>query len=122
MVMRYTTIAAAAGLIAAFTVASADAAPRHRVHIVEGRGHTVYTYTDEYGRRRTRVIIQKRSYLDPGTVSLPSDRPRFDYIEGPNQHASRVLDNTAFGNNQTALPNNWTLPFWNNPYLSGDWR
>jgi hypothetical protein len=122
--MRMTRIAAALALTAGLGLiaASAEAAPRKYVRIVEGGGRTVYTYIDEYGRRRTRVIIQRRSYLDPGTAALPSDRRELDYIERPNQRASGVLDNTAFGSNQTALPNNWTLPFWNNPYISGGWR
>jgi hypothetical protein len=119
--MRTTTLAAALALAAAcgLTLAPAEAAPRHRVTIVEGRGQTVYSYTDENGRRHTRVIIQKRSYLDPGTAALPSDRRELDYIVRPNERASDVLDNTAFGGNQTALPNNWTLPFRDNPYIGG---
>jgi hypothetical protein len=119
--MRITTLAAALALAAAcgLTVAPADAQQRQRVSIVEGRGQTVYTYTDENGRRRTRVLIQRRSYLDPGTASLPSDRRELDYISRPNQHATSVLDNTAFGSNQSALPDNWTLPFRNNPSLNG---
>jgi hypothetical protein len=28
-----------------------------------------------------------------------------------------VLDNTAFGGNQSALPNLWTLPGKNNPFV-----
>jgi hypothetical protein len=117
--MRSNTMTAV--LIAAaavgFCVSAADAAPRQRVTIVEGRGQTVYTYTDEYGRRRTRVIIQKRSYLDPGTESFPGERSVHDYGHLPTQHPSRVLDNTAFGTNQTALPGPFTLPSKNNPWL-----
>ena len=121
--MRITTLAVALalGVACGLTVASADAAPRQRVTIVEGPGQTVYTYTDRNGRKHTRVIIRKRSYLDPGTAALPSDRRELDYIVRPNQHGTGVLDNTAFGGNETALPNNWTLPFPDNPYISG-WR
>ena len=56
------------------------------------------------------------------TAALPSDRNALDYITRPNQHATEVLDNTAFGTNQSALPGAFTLPFWNNPYLSGGYR
>jgi hypothetical protein len=117
--MRFQRIAAAAALAAAFglTLASADAAPRKRVVIVEGRGQTVYTYTDEYGRRHTRVIIQRRSYLDPGTESFPGERSVHDYAHLPTQHPTRVLDNTPAGSNQTALPGPFTLPSRNNPWL-----
>ena len=117
--MRITMLAAALALTAAcgLSLAPAEAAPRQRVTIVEGRGQTVYTYTDENGRRRTRVIIQKRSYLDPGTESFPGERSVHEYAHLPTQHPSRVLDNTAFGTNQTALPGPFTLPSRNNPWL-----
>jgi len=119
--MRFNTITAALALAAGLGVgmASADAAPRQKVRIVEGGGQTVYSYIDENGRRRTRVIIQRRSYLDPGTAALPSDRRALDYVQPPTQHPARVLDNTAFGTNQTALPGPFTLPFKDNPYLFG---
>jgi hypothetical protein len=119
--MRITTLAAALALAAAcgLTLASAQAAPRKVVRVVEGSGQTVMVYRDENGRRRTRVIIQKRSYLDPGTAALPSDRRELDYVTNPTQRPSRVLDNTAFGSNQSALPGPFTLPFKDNPYLSG---
>ncbi len=117
--MRAKQIVAAVMLAAAFglTIATTEAAPRKRVVIIEGRGQTVYTYTDEYGRRRTRVIIQRRSYLDPGTESFPGERSVHDYAHLPTQHPTRVLDNTAFGTNQTALPGPFTLPSRNNPWL-----
>jgi hypothetical protein len=112
------SIAAAVALVAGLglTAASAQTAPRRTV-IVEGRGQTVYTYTDEYGRRHTRVIIQRRSYLDPGTESFPGERSVHDYAILPTQYPSRVLDNTVFGTNQTALPGPFTLPSKNNPWI-----
>lgn len=115
--MGLTHIAAGLALAAAFglTAAPADAAPRKRVEVA--RGHTVYVTRDENGRRRTRIIIQKRSYLDPGTEPLPSDRNQFDYVSRPTQHATEVLDNTVFGGNQTALPGPFTLPSRNNPWI-----
>jgi len=42
------------------------AAPKKRV-VVDARGHTVFVSRDEDGRTRTKIIIQRRSYLDPGT-------------------------------------------------------
>ena len=117
--MRMTRIAAALALAGGLGLiaASADAAPRKYVRIVEGGGRTVYTYTDEYGRRHTRVIIQRRSYLDPGTESFPGERSVHDYAILPTHHAGRTLDNTAFGGNQTALPGPFTLPSRNNPWI-----
>lgn len=110
--------AAAIALIGALSLlaAPADAAVKKK-RVIHSREDTVFISRDENGRTHTRVIIQKRSYLDPGTGALPADRSAYGYIELPNQHASGVLDNTSFGTNQTALPNQWTLPFKDNPWL-----
>jgi hypothetical protein len=86
--------------------------------VVYNRDRTVQVTRDEDGRTRTRIIIQKRSYLNPGTETFPGEHGRnTDYVERPNQRASGVLDNTVFGSNQTALPGPWTLPSKNNPWL-----
>jgi len=81
------------------------------------RGNTVFTSRGEGGRTRTRIIIQKRSYLDPGTEAFPGERSDHGYAFQPTNHASSVLDNTVFGGNDTALPGPFTLPSKNNPWL-----
>jgi hypothetical protein len=70
-------------------------------------------------RTRTKIIIQKRSYLDPGTETFPGENLGNNYAQLPNQRASSVLDNTIFGlsNTQSPLPGPWTLPGKNNPWL-----
>jgi hypothetical protein len=103
--------AGALGLLAA----PAGAAPKKK-RVITSQGHTVFVSRDENGRSRTRIIIQKRSYLDPGTEPLPSERNTLDYIDNPNQRASSVLDNTAFGDRGT-LPGPFTLPSRRNPWL-----
>jgi hypothetical protein len=107
--------AAAVGLL----VLPADAAPKKKNSeiVYDSRGHTVFTSRDEDGRKRTRIIIQKRSYLDPGTEVLPGDENDHDYALLPDQKPTSVLDNTAFGSNQTALPGPFDLPGRNNPWL-----
>ncbi len=102
--------AGALGLLAA----PAGAAPKKKSY--SNRDHTVSVTRDENGRTRTRIIIQKRSYLDPGTEPLPSERNVLNYIDTPTQRASSVLDNTAFGDRGT-LPGPFTLPSRNNPWL-----
>ena len=118
---------AAAGLLAfagalAFLAASADAqtSPTKKRTVVYNRDRTVVVTRDEDGRTRTRVIIQKRSYLDPGTETFPGERVgNTGYIENPNQRAGSVIDNTSAGllNTQSALPGPWTLPFKSNPWI-----
>jgi hypothetical protein len=97
----------------------ADAQAKKKT-VVYNRDRTVQVTRDEDGRTRTRIIIQKRSYLDPGTETFPGEHGRnTDYVENPNQRASSVLDNTPFGlsNTQSPLPGPWTLPSKNNPWL-----
>ena len=121
--MRLKTAAAAIALIGAvgltlgLLAAPADAAPKKKARVVHTHGNTVYVSRDENGRKRTRIIIQKRSYLDPGTETFPGERGDHDYAQLPTHHAGGVLDNTAFGNNQSALPGPFTLPFKDNPWL-----
>jgi len=106
----------------ALLAASADAQTSQTKNrtVVYNRDRTVIISRDEDGRTRTRVIIQKRSFLDPGTETFPGERVRnTGYVENPNQRASSVIDNTSAGllNTQSALPGPWTLPSKNNPWL-----
>ena len=116
--MRLKFFATAFAVIAAMALlaASADAAPKKKP-VVDARSHTVFLSRDEDGRTRTKIIIQKRSYLDPGTETFPGENTGNNYAQFPNQHATSVLDNTTFGSNQSALPNMWTLPGRHNPWV-----
>ncbi len=116
--MRLKHLAVAVAFVGAFGLlaAPADAAPKKK-RIVMGNRHTVFISRDEDGRTRTKIIVQRRSYLDPGTEVLPGDEHNHDYQSLPNQSAFSVLDNTPFGNNQTALPGAFTLGSKNNPFL-----
>jgi hypothetical protein len=104
-----------AGLLAMPAVAAPKKKPTAVVY--DTRGHTVFTSRGEDGKTHTRIIIQKRSYLDPGTEVLPGSQHDTDYASLPSQHANSVLDNTAFGTSQSPLPGPFTLPGNNNPYL-----
>jgi hypothetical protein len=94
-----------------------DAQTKNKKPVVTNRDHTVQVSRDEDGRTRTRIIIQKRSYLDPGTQTFPGERIGSDYAWLPNHRASGILDNTTFGGHTTSLPGPWTLPFKSNPWL-----
>jgi hypothetical protein len=119
---------AAAGLLAfagalAFLAASAEAQTnqtKKKSTIAYNRDRTVVVTRDEDGRTRTRVIIQTRSYLDPGTETFPGERVgNTGYIENPGQYAGSVINNTSAGlyNTSSALPGPWTLPFKSNPWI-----
>src|SRR5262245_60719415 len=61
--------------------------------VAYNRDRTVFVSRDEDGRTRTRIIIQKRSYLDPGTEVFPGERVgNTGYIANPNQRAGSVID------------------------------
>ena len=97
--------------------ANAQTDQKKKKTVVSNRDNTVQVSRDEDGRTRTRVIIQKRSYLDPGTETFPGERGDHDYAVLPNHRASGVLDNTTFGGHTTSLPGPWSLPSKNNPWL-----
>jgi hypothetical protein len=117
--MRLKVVATAFAVVAAIGLLAlpAGAAPKKKRTVVTAHGSTVFVSRDEDGRTRTRIIIQRRSYLDPGTEVMPGDRRDHDYAFLPNHSATSVLDNTAFGRNQSALPGPFDLPSKNNPFL-----
>jgi hypothetical protein len=116
--MRLKAAAAAIAVIGALGLlaAPADAAPKKK-QVVYSNGQTVFVSRGEDGRTRTRIIVQRRSYLDPGTETFPGERGDHDYAVLPNHRADGVLDNTVFGSNQLPLPGPWTLPGKNNPWI-----
>jgi hypothetical protein len=105
MRLKFVAVTLAALGTLALMAAPASAQSSERRITSSARGDTVYTTRDEDGRTRTRVIIQRRSYLDPGREVLPGSRRDNDYATSlANGRATSVLDNTAFGSNRTALP------------------
>jgi hypothetical protein len=116
--MRSKLIATALAVACAIAMlaAPADAATKKK-RVVTGTGHTVYVSKDERGRKRTRIIVQKRSYLDPGTETFPGENTGQSYAMSPTHTASGVLDNTIFGISTLALPGPFTLPGKDNPWI-----
>jgi hypothetical protein len=72
------TAACAAFLAAGLLTEKASAQSGQRTY---GRNSTVITVQDENGRRRTRVVVNRRSYLDGGTEVLPGERHFHDYAQ-----------------------------------------
>jgi len=118
--MRSKLLAAALAVTAAtllLAVPADAAAKKKRVVVSANRQHTVFVSRDEDGKTHTRIIIQKRSYLDPGTETFPGENTGNGYAWSPNHRADGVLDNTIFGSNETALPGPFTLPLKSNPWI-----
>lgn len=85
--------AALASLAMVLATASADAAPRKRAMVQRGAGAppTVFVSRGEDGRTRTRIIVQRRSYLDGGTEVLPGQRKFTDYVNPPFYRPTDIL-------------------------------
>ena len=83
----------ACSILVAALAPVAEAQTRKRV-VVQQRvagTPTVYVSREEDGRRRTRIIVQRRSYLDAGTEVKPGQRKFTDYAIPPNYSAFDVL-------------------------------
>src|SRR6478752_7014775 len=74
--MRVMAIAVVAA-VAVGALSTADAAPRKRQYVQAAPAYvpatTYVMHRDEQGRTRTKVLVQKRSYLDGGTEVMPGD-------------------------------------------------
>lgn len=102
-------LAGLAIVMAAVLCAPPADAQTERKRVVRNMDGTVVRSRDEDGRSRTRIIIQRRSYLDPGTEVLQGERNYTDYVMSPTYSPNSVLNNTAFGSRGT-LPGPWDLP------------
>ncbi len=72
--MRLMALAVAAAVAAcAVSTANAQSERRRVVQPQPTAGTTYVRHTDEYGRTRTKILVQKRSYLDGGTEVMPGD-------------------------------------------------
>ncbi len=105
---------AAVGLLAA--PADAQQQPKKK-RVYYNRDHTVFVSRDENGRKRTKIIVQKRSYLDPGTEPLPSERNTLDYVQIPGQRADSVLNHTIFSSDRGRMFDPFDLPSTRNPWV-----
>ena len=115
--MRLKHLAVAVVLVGILGLLAPSYAASKKKQVYYNRDRTVVISRGENGRTRTRIIIQKRSYLDPGTEPLPSERNSLDFVENPDQRADSVLNHMIFGSDMTALPGPFTLPSRRNPWL-----
>src|SRR5436853_1628988 len=93
-------------------VAPANAQTRQRV-AADG---TRYTVVDESGRTRTKIVVQKRSFLDGGTEVLPGTMPSTTNIMPFGSSPLALIENTNFGGIRHPVPGPYDLPGKSNPY------
>ena len=110
-------MAATAALVIVATSA-ADAATRKRPagQDVYNAPPTVFTSRDESGRTRTKILVQKRSYLDGGTEVMPGDLSAGNYFQLPTQHPMSALGRNDITNPLGPIPDPWYLPGKDNPW------
>ena len=116
----------AMAVVAAFAVGAvsiADAAPRKK-QVVDPQpgqgstqGSTVVTSRDERGRVRTKILVQKRSYLDGGTEVMPGDiqSHQTNFIDMHQNIRSAVSNDNIVPGRPIKDP--FFLPGKNNPYF-----
>jgi hypothetical protein len=111
----------ALAVVAAFAVgamSTASAEPRRR-QVVEGQpgpGATTIVSRDERGRTRTKILVQKRSYLDGGTEVMPGDiqSHQSNFIDMYQRPTSAIANDSVVPNHP--IPDPFFLPGKNNPY------
>jgi hypothetical protein len=110
----------AVAFVAAFAAGASPAAfaqSNPRLQRVEpmAPGSTTIITRDEFGRTRTRIMVQKRSYLDGGTEVMPADNINGFRSQFMAHRPSSVLDKTS-----ADRPGWWNDPFFlpgkRNPY------
>ena len=99
--------AAVAAAIALSSAAEAATRKTPMVAPAQPGQRTVYTYTDESGKRRTKIIVQKRSYLDAGTTVLPGQRKYNDYATQPFRDPFDALGPGRMGYERSPLGMRW---------------
>jgi len=107
------TAALCFGLIL-FGLAAAPAQAQTRQHVVVDG--TRVTTTDENGRTRTRIVVQRRSFLDGGTEVLPRSQRSTDYINPWSAPPLAIVENTQIGGQRFPLPGPFDLAGRDNPY------
>jgi hypothetical protein len=107
-------IAAAAAMAFAGGQAGAETVTKRTV----ARGdRTVITSRDESGRTRTKIIVNRRSFLDPGKEVFPGENR---YNDGPALVYQPTFSGgtdrgTVFDRGQPPLPGRFDLPSKDNP-------
>jgi hypothetical protein len=112
--MRLGLLLAAAATLA-LTSGQAGAETVTKRTVVRG-DRTVIITRDESGRTRTKITVNRRSFLDPGKEVFPGENR---YNDGPAlvyQPAFSSSNNgTIFDRGQPPLPGLFELPFNSNP-------
>ena len=114
--MRLLALVTVAALCAGMASADAQSRPR-RTSTDAGPGTTTFVSRDEQGRVRTKILVQKRSYLDGGTEVMPGDiqSHQTNFIDMHQNTRSAVSNDNIVPGRPINDP--FFLPGKNNPYF-----
>jgi hypothetical protein len=114
--MRFMAVTLGCALVlAAASAGHAQTQPRRTVQSPAPAG-TVVVHRDQQGRTRTKILVQKRSYLDGGTEVMPGDNIdpyRHTFLM---HRASEGLGRNDITNPVGPIPDPFFLPGKDNPY------
>jgi hypothetical protein len=115
--MRLMAVAVAAALAvgAAFTVQAQEQLRQKRAVREAPVSGTYVMHRDENGRTRTKILVQKRSYLDGGTEVMPGDNINPYRSSFLMHQPSEITKNTVF-DQPNWVKDPFFLPGKNNPY------
>jgi hypothetical protein len=113
--MRFWVVSAGIAVGAIVTLLSAAPSAQAQARNYRNDSTVVY-YIDENGRRRTRVIVQRRSYLDGGTEVLPGERKFTDYAIPPGYSGIETVLGPGKGYDRQPFNGPFDVP--NNPRYS----
>lgn len=88
--------------IAALSSADAQQVRPRRAVADAGPGTTTIISRDEQGRVRTKILVQKRSYLDGGTEVMPGD------ISGTNR--DNLINSFSYNPSRASVSNDNVVP------------
>jgi hypothetical protein len=101
-------------VIVGLAAAPAQAQNRQRA-VVDG---TRVTTTDETGRTRTRIVVQRRSFLDGGTEVLPGSKMLATQASPYGYTPLGTVEHRQGGGLRYPLPGPYDLPGRDNPFPS----
>lgn len=97
----------ASGLVAGaigLAAAPAEAQTKKPAAAAPVAGGTRFVSVDEDRRTRTKVIVQRRSYLDAGTEVRPGERKYTDYVYPPGYSVTSSIDRTGANSYRSMTP------------------
>src|SRR5690242_19756666 len=109
------TTALCFGLVLFGLAAQPAQAQTRRVVAADG---TRITTTDENGRQRTKIVIQRRSFLDGGTEVLPGSKAAPNNMWPYGYSPVAIIEGNNFGRLRQPLPGPYDLPGKDNPFPS----